>query len=148
MPVNRNLPLSFSAMNTFSKLSLLVLGLATAALPAFSAEGDAPAAPRPERPLLRALAARRAVQARVLKRLDLTAEQKTQLKAQRDATASALKAIRADQSLTQEQKKAKAREAVQSARVQMRSLLTKDQQAKLDKMRERLRAARSGAGSR
>lgn len=136
-------------MNTFSKISFIVLGLATAVLPAFSADSNTtPAAPRPERPPLRALAARRAVQARVLKRLDLTAEQKTQLKAQRDATAGTLKAIRADQSLTREEKKAKAREVAQSARTQMRSLLTTDQQAKLDKMRERLRAARHGSGSR
>lgn len=136
-------------MNTFSKISFIVLGLATAALPAFSADSDTtPSAPRPERPPLRALAARRAVQARVLKRLDLTAEQKTQLKAQRDATAGALKAIRADQSLTREEKKAKAREVAQSARTQMRSLLTTEQQAKLAKMRERLRAARPSAGSR
>ncbi len=136
-------------MNTFSKISFIVLGLATTALPAFSADSNTtPAAPRPERPPLRALAARRAVQARVLKRLDLTAEQKTQLKAQRDATAGTLKAIRADQSLTREEKKAKAREVAQSARTQMRSLLTTDQQAKLDKMRERLRAARHGSGSR
>ena len=136
-------------MNTFSKISFIVLGLATAVLPAFSADSDTtPSSPRPERPPLRALAARPARQARVHQRLDLTAEQKTQLKAQRDATAGTLKAIRADQSLTREEKKAKAREVAQSARTQMGSLLTTDQQAKLDKMRERLRAARPGSGSR
>lgn len=139
-------------MNTFSKIAFIALSLAAAGLPAYSADSDiTPSAPRsghPPRPLLRALAARRAMQARVLKRLDLTAEQKTQLRAQRKATVGALKEIRADQSLTREQKMAKAREVAQSARAQMRSLLTADQQAKLDQMRPRLRAVRPRAGLR
>lgn len=134
-------------MKQLTRISLLAFGLTAVAFPAFSAEGDAPT-DRPRRPLLRALVARHAArQAQALRRLDLTADQISQLKAKRANTANALRAIRADSSLTREQKMAKAREVGQAARSEIRALLTPEQQAKLDQMRERSRAAHRPAGA-
>jgi periplasmic protein CpxP/Spy len=124
-------------MKTLVKLSLLALGLAVAAVPALTAAPDK--GKLGDRPMLKALVQRRAaLKARVAKRLELTDDQKAQLKAKRGETRTALKALRDDTSLTREQKKEKARELLQGTRSEMRSHLTPDQTAKLDKARERL----------
>jgi Spy/CpxP family protein refolding chaperone len=125
-------------MKTLTKITLLAAGLAAVALPTFAADKDAKAAHR-GRPGLRALAKHRTeLRARIAHRLDLTDAQKQQLKAKRAETKSALQALRADTSLTKEQKHAKARELIASTRGNLRSVLTPDQQTKLDQMRERL----------
>jgi Spy/CpxP family protein refolding chaperone len=129
-------------MKNLLKLSLLTLGLAAVSLPAFSAENDTatPPAHAVRRPLLKALVQRRAaLRQKVAKKLDLTADQKAQLKAKRASVVAAVKAIRHDASLTPEQKKAKARETLQAARADVRNVLTADQQAKLQKARQHLR---------
>jgi periplasmic protein CpxP/Spy len=124
-------------MKTLVKLSLLALGLAVAAVPALTAAPDK--SKLGDRPMLKALVQRRAaLKARVAKRLELTDDQKAQLKAKRGETRTALKALRDDTSLTREQKREKARELLQGTRSEMRSHLTTDQTAKLDKARERL----------
>jgi hypothetical protein len=71
----------------------------------------------------------------VAKKLDLSSDQIAALKAARASTATTLKVIRADQSLTADQKKAKVRESLQSARKTMQGVLTADQQAKLQHFR-------------
>lgn len=128
-------------MKTLAKISLLVAGLAAASVPAFSATPTDATTPAPagKRAHLRGLLAKRQakVRAHVAKRLDLTAEQKTQLKAKRDELKQSLKAVKDDASLTKEQKRTKVRELVQAERGQMRAVLTADQQAKLDQMREK-----------
>lgn len=133
-------------MNHLVKTSLLSFGLVTAAVSALAAEGGSVPSLR-EQPAVRALG-RAAVRAQVLRRLDLNAEQVARLKARRAATAEALRAIRADETLTREQKIAKAREVGGAARAEMRATLTPEQQAKLDALRERIRERqRSGATS-
>jgi len=140
-------------MKTFTKITLLAAGFAAtvAALPVLAAAdtttGNAAstAAPAGKHPGLRALLHRRAIRQQVAKRLGLSADQISQLKSTRASTATAIKAIRADTSLTPDQKKAKARETIQAARTQMRGVLTADQQAKLGKIRTFLRNHRAQA---
>jgi hypothetical protein len=136
-------------MKTFTKFALLSVGLASAALPFIRAANNTAAAPDPasvvKHPLLRAMVMRRAAVARhVAKRLGLSSDQIARLKSLRMQTASTVRGIRTDPSLTIGQKKARARETLQGARAAMRAVLTTDQQAKLDQMRENLRAFRNG----
>ena len=127
-------------MKTLLRLTLLAAGLIAAVLPAANA-AEATQDPAAKHPRLRAmLALRQAVNQRVAKKLGLSADQVAQLKADRAKAAAAVKTIRADTSLTPDQKKAKVRETVQAARAEMRGVLTPDQQAKLQKMRARWRA--------
>jgi len=135
-------------MKTFTKVTLLTLGLASAALPFLSAaDTTAPAvpanpAPGARFPVLRQMFVRRmAMIRRVAKRLGLSADQIAQFKSLRQQTVASLKGIRADSTLTPQQKRAKAVEVLQSARTQMRGVLTSDQLAQLEK----IRAARAGA---
>jgi protein CpxP len=124
-------------MKTLIRITLLLAGLAAAALPAVNA-ADATAAPAAKHPRLRAmLMLRQAVRQRVAKKLGLSSDQIAQLKADRAKTVVAMKAIRADSSLTPDQKKTKVRETMQIARAEMRGVLTPDQQTKLQKMRKR-----------
>ena len=141
-------------MKILTKITLLAAGFAVAAsaLPVLAAAdastGNATTtvAPAGKHPGLRALMHRRAIRQQVAKRLGLSADQVSQLKATRASTATAIKAIRADTSLTPDQKKAKARETIQAARTQMKGVLTADQQAKLGKIRSFLRNHRAQAG--
>lgn len=131
-------------MKSLLKISVLTLGIIVAAAPCVSAATAADsAAPAPRAHLgVRAKLLRRAALRRhAMRKLGLTDAQKTQLKATRANTAAAVKAIRADASLTPEQKKAKVRETLLAARTQARSVLTPDQQAKLQQMRSKHRKA-------
>ena len=130
-------------MKTLTKLTLLAAGLAAAAvaIPVLNAADDTAAtAPAANHPLLRALMRRQAIRQHVAQKLGLTADQITQLKATRASTVAAVKDIRADTSLTADQKKAKVRETVQAAFATARGTLTADQQAQLREMRTQLRA--------
>ena len=137
----------FSPMKTLAKLTLLAAGLAVSALPLIRAEAPVANQERPagHHPYLRAMAQRQEMRKRIAHRLGLSADQIAKLKASRLETATAIKAIRADASLTPAQKKAKARETLQGTRVAMRSVLTPDQLAKWDKARKHLRERRQGA---
>ena len=73
-------------------------------------------------------------------RLGLTSEQMAKVRDIQNRTAAAVKPIRADATLTPEQKKAKVRDLVQAGRQEARGVLTPEQQAKLEKMRHRLLA--------
>jgi Spy/CpxP family protein refolding chaperone len=133
-------------MKTLLKLSLLTAGL-VAAFPLLQAADPAPAADSAaQHPRLRALMQRRtAIRHRIAERLGLSADQIAQLKTTRAKTAAAVRAVRADSSLTPEQKKAKVREAMQVARTEMRGVLTPEQQKQWRKMQQHLRA-RLGKG--
>lgn len=111
-------------MNTLTKLSLVALAFAAAA-------PFAPAAsPRAEH-------ARHALRAHALKRLELTAEQRSALRDRRAALKETLQGIRADSALSREQRREKAREALAAARGAFRDTLTAEQKAKLETLRER-----------
>jgi Spy/CpxP family protein refolding chaperone len=131
-------------METLLKASLLILGLSAAALPVLQAADTTASAPTEKHhPKLRALLKHRAaIRKAVARRLDLTAEQKAQMKANREKTVATLKALRADPNLTREQKRAQARQTLEAARAEMRNVLTPEQQAKLKDMREKVKARR------
>jgi len=125
-------------MKILTKASLLALGLAVVSVPMFAARGERvdPGA----RKSIRALVERRAkVRAQVAKRLDLSPEQATQLKAKRADTRNALKSLRADTTLSREQKREKARALLKGTRGELRALLSPDQTHKLDRAHKRLR---------
>lgn len=85
------------------------------------------------------------LRAHAARKLDLSADQRAQIKANGVRTREQLKALRADTSLTREQKRDRAREVLQSARNQFRGVLTPEQQAKLDQARAKRQGKRPGA---
>src|SRR4051812_44692124 len=98
-------------MKIASQIAVLALGLGTVALPAFSAATTENSAGKPVHHA-RALGLakhRSELRKRVAEKLGLSADQIAQLKAKRASTAASLKAIHKDDSLTKEQKRAKAR---------------------------------------
>ena len=128
-------------MKTLAKIILVAAGVAVA-IPVTNAANSVAATAK--HPRVRALLVRKAVRQHIAHRLSLSSDQIAQLKADRTKTIAAVKAIRADASLTADQKKAKAHEAIKAARTEMRGVLTADQQAKLEKIRAHLRARRHG----
>jgi len=145
-PKAKNLQ-SYLTMKPFTKFTLFAAGLAVAALPLINAADTEAAAPAPagkhalagKHPRLRALGRSKAVRQRIAQKLNLSTDQIAQLKASRASTVASVKAIRADSSLTPDQKKAKVRETVQAARASLKGVLNADQQAKMRKLRGFLR---------
>lgn len=76
----------------------------------------------------------------VANRLGLSPDQRSKIHAMHAQLVAALKPIRADASLTPEQRQAKVRGLVQANREQIRGVLNADQQAHLARMRRRLLA--------
>ena len=127
-------------MKSFTRLILLSSVLAAGALPIVVVAADSPV-DAPAHPHARGwLAQHPAMARRIAMKLGLSADQITQLRANRANAVAAVKAIRADAALTSDQKKAKVRETVQATRTAMRAILTPDQRAKLQEMRTRWRA--------
>lgn len=128
-------------MKTFLKTSLLFAGALAIALPSMQAAdaSTSPAAPNPVAHPHRRIGplGRMMIRHRVAQQLGLSADQITQLKANRTTAASSIKAVRADTSLTPEQKHARVQEIVANTRAQMKSVLTPEQQAKLQELRAR-----------
>jgi hypothetical protein len=132
-------------MKTLLKVSLLVTALAGSSLWAATTVNtdSANAAPAKGRHhAVRALARHAAVRRHLAHRLGLSTDQVAQLKTARASAAASVKAIRADSSLTLDQKKAKVHETIKAAHTQMRSVLTAEQQKKLHHLRAHLRKAR------
>jgi Spy/CpxP family protein refolding chaperone len=77
-------------------------------------------------------------------KLNLTPEQKADLKRIRDNEKQQAQAIKNDSSLTPDQKKAKFQDLRKSSREQMMAKLTPDQQAKFKEMRKEHRGHRHG----
>jgi hypothetical protein len=134
-------------MKTFPKILLLSTALASAtaslvlaADPASAASVTATDAKPHHHPRLKALQKRRQLATRALgRRLDLSSEQKTQLKALRQKTAAEVRGIRQDATLSADQKKAKIHAARQDARAHAGSVLTLEQKKKTAKLRHHLR---------
>ena len=77
-------------------------------------------------------------------KLNLTPEQKADLKSIRENEKQQAQAIKNDSSLTPDQKKAKFKELRKSSHEQMMAKLTPDQQAKFKEMRKERRGHRHG----
>jgi len=119
-------------MKTTTKI-LSILGLAMAAwLPVSNAADDTTAPVEHEHPRMKRMEQNRLDQ--LDQKLHLTAEQKTQIQAIWDKTGQDVRALRQDQNLSQEDRKAKRREAMKAAHDQVRALLTADQQKIFDTM--------------
>ncbi len=137
-------------MKNLLKVTLFTTGILAGFLPAMNAQTTTttPATPAgtaaPAHLGRRAMIRRAMIRHHIAKKLGLTADQKTQLKTARANTHAAVKAIRDNNSLTPDQKKAQIRETLKTARAQMRAVLTPDQQAKLQRIRAKLRKAHGG----
>ena len=88
--------------------------------------------------MLTALALHRIRMGVLARRLDLTPEQRNQIRAVQSKTRAAVKPIRADPTLTVEQKEAKLREIRQASRAEAHAVLTAEQQQKLERIRQRM----------
>jgi Spy/CpxP family protein refolding chaperone len=84
---------------------------------------------------------------RFAQELNLTPEQKSELKSIRENERSQAKAIKNDSSLTADQKKAKLKELRKTSHEQMMAKLTPDQQAKFKQMRKEHRGRRGHKGA-
>lgn len=106
--------------------------------PAAEAAPATPAAARaPNRP--HGFAFRQALQARMVESLHLTVQQRVQAKAIRQRTVAAVKALRADTSLTADQRALKIAAAMQAGHRQFRELLTDEQREKLFRLQRAMR---------
>jgi len=132
-------------MKTLARIVFIAAGVAVAVPATNAADPAAPTSGTGEKhPRLHALMQRKAVRERIAQRLGLTAGQTAQLKAIRDQAATTVKSLRADATLTRDQKKAQAREALQAARTAARGVLTADQTKQLNHLRQHFRARRNG----
>lgn len=83
----------------------------------------------------------------IVDKLDLTADQKAQIKPIIEAAHKQAETVRADTSLTPEQKHAKMREAFQAVRGQIEGILTPEQKQKLEAMKEEHREHHRGGAA-
>jgi Spy/CpxP family protein refolding chaperone len=81
---------------------------------------------------------------RMMNELNLTPEQKAQMKSLHENNKGQRQAIQNDASLTADQKKAKMKDLQKSQSGKMNSILTPDQQAKRKAYMEKMRAGRKG----
>ena len=130
-------------MKALTRLLLLAAGLAVAALPAARAADEAPPAPPPAAPNADQPAARperrgRMDPAEMLERLktavNLTDDQTAKVKAIFQDQRAKMEALRGDESLSREDRRAKMMELMKAGHDQIRALLTPDQQQKFDAM--------------
>lgn len=84
----------------------------------------------------------------LMNQLNLTPDQKSQMKSLRQSNKQEREAIQNDASLTQEQKKAKMKELHKSQSDKMNSILTPDQQAKRNAYIQKMRADHKMHGKR
>jgi len=121
-------------MKNASKLFLIAFGTAILSLPALRADDTAPAGtPPPPPPEHRER--RKEMGERLIKELGLTADQQTQWKALNDEERKAAEAVRADASLTPDQKREKMKGIRQDYQAKRQALLTPEQQKKFEEIR-------------
>lgn len=134
-------------MNNFTKTILVAVGFAAAipfvnaadATTAPATNGTTTTAPAGHHAKTHAMMHRRAMQRHLAKKLNLSTDQVAQFKSIRSNTRTTVSAIRANTSLTPEQKKAQVKDALKAARAQRLALLTPDQQAKLNQIKAHFR---------
>lgn len=79
-------------------------------------------------------------------KLNLTTDQKAQMKAMQESNRSQMQAIRNDTSLTEEQKRTKMKELRQSSRSQFESVLTPEQREQAAKFKQERKGRQGGRG--
>jgi Spy/CpxP family protein refolding chaperone len=83
---------------------------------------------------------------RLTKALDLTPEEVTQIKPILETQRTQMQAIRADTTLTQQDKMAKAKDVHEATTTQINAILTPEQQAKYAEMQQKMHNHRHGGG--
>src|SRR5262245_45202748 len=126
-------------MKTITKLVLLSGSLALAT-PFTTSALAAPT--HPHRPPGRMMLPGKPALQHPARKLDLTAEQKAEMKSSRSATADALKAVRSDDTLSRKEKREKAQDLLKSARAQIREELTPERKARMEKRAEKMAGRR------
>lgn len=83
---------------------------------------------------------------KIAQALDLTDEQKADIKPIVDQRRAKMMVLRENKSLTPEQKRAQAKEILQASLQQIKGILTPEQQQKLDQIIQRIKERREGQG--
>jgi protein CpxP len=84
--------------------------------------------------------------AKLLKELNLTADQQAKIKKIQDESRAKFKAIQDDKTLTDDKKKAKFQEAMKGNRTKLEAVLTADQKKKFEAKMAEMRKSRMGGG--
>lgn len=124
-------------MKNSTKLFLVSIGAAILSLPVLRAADPAPAGTQPTPPEHRERRGERMKEMgeRMAKELGLTAEQQTQMKGLMEEERKAAEAVRADASLTPEQKKEKMKGIRQDFQTKRQALMTPEQRKKAEEFR-------------
>jgi len=125
-------------------LPALVCGLIVAAFPVLHAQ-DAATSPAPPHHGEKGDRGEGPFE-KLFKSLDLTEDQKTKIKPVLEERREKMKALRADTTISDEQKHEKAKEIMQSSNGQIKAILTPDQQAKFEKFIEEMKAQHKKPG--
>jgi len=134
LPQYSNSPTSILMKNA-SKLFLIAFGAALLSLPALRAEDPAPAGGPPPPPPEHREKFRKEMKEReehMAKELGLSADQQTKWKAIGDEARTAGEAIRADNTLTKEQRREKMTQLMQDTKAKHIALLNPEQQKKME----------------
>ena len=134
-------------MKNVTKLFLITLGAAILSLPVLRAEETAPVGASPEhreknRERMKDMGEHMA------KELGLTADQQTQMKALMVEEKKGADAIKADESLTPEQKKEKKKQLRQDFQTKRQALMTPEQQKKAEEMKGKFQERRQKHGEK
>jgi periplasmic protein CpxP/Spy len=142
-------PMKMTMFRSFM-LRVVVLAIGATALSALPAMAQDPSAPPPQDqagPRHGGQGGMRGNQVEFLtKKLNLTPDQVTQMKAIDDSTRQQMMALRSDTSLTPDEKKPKMTAIHQASQDKIRALLTDDQKTKFDALQAQMRERRGDHG--
>jgi Spy/CpxP family protein refolding chaperone len=123
---------------TFSAALMVVPASFGQAAPAAPAKDQSQATSREDR--------KAQMHERLAQELNLTADQREKMKSLHESTRSKLQALRNNDQLTKEEKKAQFKQLRQEQRTQMEALLTPEQRTKFQQIREQHKGKHGGHG--
>ena len=125
-------------MKNITKTILLMLGVVACNLPTIRAEDASPAAPSPEHREERRERFKEGGK-RMAKELGLTEDQQAKMKGLMEEEKAAADAIKADTSLSEEQKKEKKKGLMEEYKGKRQALMTPEQRKKAEEMRSKFK---------
>lgn len=134
-------------MKNAVKKILLTLGVIACTLPTLRAEDTAPAGPSPERREERRERFKEGGK-RMAKELGLTEDQQAKMKGLMEEQKAAADAIKADTSLSEEQRKEKMKNLMEEYKGKRQALMTPEQRKKAEEMRSKFQEHRPHHGDR
>ena len=134
-------------MKNLSKVFLPLAGFVLMGTSLLQADDSAGSPPPPPPPPGEHRERREENAQKMAKELNLTPDQQTQIEAIRKQTREAVKGVRNDASLSDDQKHAKTRELMKAGEEQVRAILTPEQQAKAKELRAKHGRHAPGDGS-